>query len=220
MADSKDWELREILRYLGYKTKDVPDQAVLDMIQEMKSLLREHMQPRRVFRIFPIVGIEEGTVDLGFSVIRSKNLAKNLAGCTQAAFLAATLGSGTERLVQKYRKMQMSKAVVLEAVCTEAIEKYCDSCEAEIRSALGEGWKLRPRFSPGYGDFPLEYQRQMIGVLDTAKRIGLTLTDSLLMMPSKSVTAVIGAAAEEGACAEPNRGCRACEKADCAYRKD
>lgn len=225
-----EWRQREILRYLGYKAKDVPDPAVLSLIGEMAGVLAEQMEPGRVFRIFPVEGVKEGQVDLGFSVIHSRDLAKNLEGCSQAAFLAATLGSRTERLVQRYRRMQMSRAVVFEAVCTEAIERYCDGCEEEIRRMLGPGWGLRPRFSPGYGDFPLEYQRELLGVLDAAKRIGLTLTDSLLMAPSKSVTAVIGvyeAADMPGGCGRgedlPGRGahgCAGCGKEDCAYRRN
>ena len=103
------------------------------------------------------------------------------------------------------------------------------ACE-EIRRMLGPGWGLRPRFSPGYGDFPLEYQRELLGVLDAAKRIGLTLTDSLLMAPSKSVTAVIGvyeAADMPGGCGRGEdltgrgaHGCAGCGKEDCAYRRN
>lgn len=102
--------------------------------------------------------------------------------------------------------------MVLQAVSVEAIEEYCDACEEEILAALssgGEGpYYLRPRFSPGYGDLPLEFQREFLQILETPKKIGVTLTDSLLMMPSKSVTAIIGISREDSHCIR--QGCESC----------
>ena len=57
---------------------------------------------------------------------------------------------------------------------------------------LREGLHTKPRFSPGYGDFSLEHQRDFMRILDLENSLGLTLTGSLLLVPEKSVTAVIG----------------------------
>lgn len=92
-----------------------------------------------MYRIFPIRQVTEDAVDFGFTCIHSRNLAKNLKGCGQAAFLAATLGSGIEHLLWKYNRLQVSRAVVLQAVAVEAIEEYCDACEEEILAALSSG---------------------------------------------------------------------------------
>ena len=67
-----------------------------------------------------------------------------------------------------------------------------DIAEDEIRRELAEGETLVPRYSPGFGDFPLTAQREILSVLDAARAIGVSLTDTLLMVPSKSVSAVIG----------------------------
>ena len=98
------------------------------------------------------------------------------------------------------------------------LEEYCDSRQLEIGEELErEGEYLRPRFSPGYGDFDIHYQEPLMRMLDCAKTIGLTMTDSYMMSPSKSVTAVIGVSRTQERC--PVEGCEACSKTDCEYRR-
>ena len=208
---------REILRYLGYKQKDVPDERILKLISEVSEELLGALRPARVYRIFPICEVTTDRVDFGFVSIEGKNLARNLKGCHEAVFLAATLGSKVEQLLAKYNRLQVSRAVVLQAAASEAVEQYCDACEEEIRQQLPKDCYMRPRFSPGYGDFSLEFQKDMLQILEAPKRIGLTLTDSLLMMPSKSVTAVIGISREAINCSR--RGCEICDRKDCPYRR-
>ena len=112
----------------------------------------------------------------------------------------------------------MSRAVVMQAAAAAMIEEYCDQvCSALKEEYEARGEYLRPRFSPGYGDFPLECQPALLGALEAGKRIGIKLTDSLLMMPSKSVTAVMGISKKPHRC--DVRGCEACGKTDCAYRR-
>ena len=96
------------------------------------------------------------------------------------------------------------------------IETMGDSYELKAAVLAAKGRGLRPRFSPGYGDFSIEHQRDIARVLDTARRIGLTVTDSLMLAPMKSVTAVIGVAETEG-CTEA--GCGNCGKKDCEFRR-
>ena len=105
----------------------------------------------------------------------------------------------------------------MQAAATAMIESYCDEVNTALKESFEKkGLYLRPRFSPGYGDFPLECQRDITSVLETAKRIGIMLTDSLLMTPSKSVTAVMGVSPKPHRCEV--RGCELCSKTDCAYR--
>ena len=95
---------------------------------------------------------------------------------------------------------------------TVLLESYCDEVQAQAETG---GLLQRPRFSPGYGDWPLEEQRQLFAVLNCAKRIGLTLTDGLMMAPSKSVTAIIGLS-EDAACVQNK--CMTCSNINCPYR--
>lgn len=158
--------------------------------------------------------------ELDFTVFRteSRSLSRNLKDCEQVILFAATLGTEADSLIRKYSKLQMSKAVTMQAAATAMIESYCDEINTELKETFEKkGLYLRPRFSPGYGDFPLECQRDITAVLETAKRIGIMLTDSLLMTPSKSVTAVMGVSRKPHRCEV--RGCELCSKTDCAYRR-
>ena len=106
-----------------------------------------------------------------------------------AALFAATVGPGTDRLIVKYNKLSPARAVVLQAMGAAAVEQWCDEVNAIITQKYG---KTRPRFSCGYGDLPLALQRKIFPALSVTQKIGITLTDGDLMIPSKSVTAIVG----------------------------
>ena len=110
---------------------------------------------------------------------------------------ATTIGLDYDRLVQRAHISSMAKASFLNAIGAAAVENVCDQLNEELRQlAAGEGKTLRPRYSAGYGDFTLENQRGIFDLLTPSKYIGLTLKDNLIMVPEKSVTAVIGIGAE------------------------
>ena len=112
----------------------------------------------------------------------------------------------------------MSYTVVLQACAAALLEEFCDRRQLEIGKELEkEGLYLRPRFSPGYGDFDIGYQEPLMRMLDCARAIGLTMTEGYMMSPTKSVTAVIGASPVRERC--PIEGCEACGKKDCEYRR-
>ena len=113
-----------------------------------------------------------------------------MRGCKRAVVFAATVGIGLDRLIAKYGRLSPSKALMLQAIGAERIEALCDAFCAELAAKLD--CKLRPRFSPGYGDFPITAQKELFAVLDCTRQIGVTLNDSLLMSPTKSVTAIVG----------------------------
>jgi len=146
-------------------------------------------------------------------------LSQHINGCKEAAIFAATLGAQTDLLIQKYNKLDMSKAVILQACAATVIEAYCDEQQDFMKEEAGkQGLYLRPRFSPGYGDFPLTYQKDLLGVLNCQKRIGLTVMDSLILAPSKSVTAVIGLTEESTTCHIAR--CMTCQAKNCPFRKE
>ncbi|MGL5434009.1 MAG: vitamin B12 dependent-methionine synthase activation domain-containing protein [Lachnospiraceae bacterium] len=211
-----DWNEREILRYMGHRGQEVPDQ-IRQLIEECKAELEEYAQPRSIWRSYPLV-VSGQAIDAGSLWTSSKSLAQNLAGCEAVILFAATLGSRVDLLLQRYGRLQVSKAVVMQAASVAMLETYCDQVNEELRIRYQQqSQHLRPRFSPGYGDFPLECQTQIAAALEMSKRIGITLTDSLLMAPSKSVTAVIGISRTAADCSP--RGCVNCQKAECEYRK-
>lgn len=131
--------------------------------------------------------------------------------------MAATLGMEPDRLAARATAVgKMSRAVIFQAAAAAMIEQYCDAVNARIREeAATQGLFCRPHFSPGYGDFSLLHQTELMRILRAQQSIGVTLTESLLMLPPKSVTAVIGASEQDSACILQGREC--CENAGCAF---
>lgn len=211
-----NWNEKEILRYLGHRGQEVPDN-VEQLITECKLELERDAAPRAVWREYPL-SMRGHVLDMTCLQTESKSLERNLKDCERILLFGATLGSQVDVLLQRYGRIQMSKAVVMQAASVAMLESFCDEKNEELKQQyLAQGWYLRPRFSPGYGDFPLECQRHIVPALELGKRIGVTLTDSLLMAPSKSVTAVIGASRLPRQCSV--QGCEVCEKRDCEYRR-
>lgn len=201
---------REILRYAGCKEESDLPPGLLDACIGAAA---EQIRCSVCYQIMDL-RIEDDVCDFGAFSVRSKDLANNLRGCGSVVLFAATVGVGIDRLVAKYGAASPAKAVVFDAVGTERIEALCDAFCADF--AQSEHANLRPRFSPGYGDLPLSVQKEIFAVLRCEKHIGLTLSDSLLMTPMKSVTAIAGIA--ETPCEEKETKCGACEKKDCAFR--
>ena len=98
---------------------------------------------------------------------------------------------GLDRLIARYSSLSPVRALCLQAIGAERIESLCDTFQTELCYATFHG-RIHARFSPGYGDLPLDFQREIFRTLDCPRRIGLSLSESLLMSPSKSVTALIG----------------------------
>ena len=212
-----DIDRREVLRYLGYGGQEA-DEAVGSMVEQCLGELMEASTPRHLAREFPLVLGKDYHIDGTCFHTRSRNLWGNLRDCGQVIVFAATLGCGADQLIQKYSRLQMSRAVVMQAAATAAIEEYCDQVCRDMRTGYEKrGLYLRPRFSPGYGDFPLDCQSSLLEALEAGKRMGIKLTESLLMMPSKSVTAVMGISGKPYRC--DVKGCEVCAKTDCMYRR-
>ena len=204
----------EIFRYAGVRTASVElEQLMEDALSEAAPLLTGKV----CWAEFPVSSTQE-MLDLGFAKVHSASLSRNLSGCDRILVFGATVGLALDRLIVRYGHTAPSKALMLQAIGAERIEALCDAfCEKLRQEAAIRGLHLRPRFSPGYGDLPLELQTDIFRVLDCSRRIGLTLNESLLMSPSKSVTAIVGLSPCPGIHAAD--GCCQCGKTDCIYRR-
>lgn len=211
------FERSEVLRYLGYRGAQ-PDEMVEQNLDRCITELQSAAAPKSVFQAFELSHLAEGTMKTGGVLIRSKNLARTLKGCTSVYLMAATLGLAVDRLITRASAVRMSDAVLYQAAAAAMIEAYCDEVNDTLREeAERVGLYCRPRFSPGYGDFRIEHQRDISRLLDTPRKIGLTVTESCLLVPIKSVTAVIGLSNSPQPC--HRKGCEECRKQDCAFRR-
>jgi len=205
----------EVLRYLRMGSA-AADERVSALIGELNDTFTANAAPKNVYGIWDC-SIDSGAVILDGMTARSGSLAKHLAGCRRAVLLAATLGTEADTLLRRYSVQDMEKAVIAQAVCAAMIEAYCGEIEDEIRQRpTVRGLYPTTRFSPGYGDFDIAHQKDIVSLLNCDRRIGLTLTSGYMMIPSKSVTAVIGFSEEkihnEGKCAQ-------CAEKLCEFRE-
>lgn len=201
---------KEILRYAGCKKAD---DEVVSLLKLCINEAREKLIYKVCYSEFPVF-VKGDCCDFRFFSLHSENLAHNLTGCKSVIIFAATVGIEIDRLISKYSRISPSKALMMQAIGTERVEALCDAFCEDIKEERKV--TLRPRFSAGYGDLPLDIQKNIFAVLDCSKRLGISLNDSLLMSPSKSVTAFVGVS-DDKECNLKNK-CNVCEKTDCAFR--
>lgn len=207
---------KEVLRYLG--CGGTADESLRESVASCIGQLLQICKPRSVSRVLPVKILPDG-VQLGNWNIAGSDLRNHINGCEKAVLFAATLGVQADRLIERESKTDMSRAAILQAAAAAMTESYCDEQEAAIAAeAEKENLYLRPRYSPGYGNFAITYQREILAMLDCPKRIGLTMTDSCMLVPTKSVTAVIGLTHEKSGCTISK--CMGCSAKDCPFRKE
>ena len=204
----------EILRYAGCRK---PGPAELELLESCLQELGNRLRCQVCWDTFPASPTADG-LDLGFVRTGSRALARRLSGCRECVLFAATVGLELDRLIARYGAVSPARGLFFQAIGAERIEALCDTfCAQRAQELAQQGRGVTVRFSPGYGDVPLAMQTEIFRVLDCSRKIGLTLNESLLMSPSKSVTAIFGVTDQAGeVCAA---GCAACGKQDCAYRE-
>lgn len=212
-----DERTKEAVRYLGYG-KQKADEKTLNLIADAFAELEHASEKRMTYRIFDMHITDDEGILIDHMQIHSKNLLKNLKGCEQVILLGATLGIKVDLLMKRYSYTDMARVVVLQACAAAMLEEYLDERQRDLSKEMEkEGFYLRPRFSPGYGDFSILHQKDILSMTDAAKKIGLTMTDSSMLTPVKSVTALIGLSRQQENC--HIKGCEVCGKNDCKYRR-
>ena len=172
----------EILHYLRTASR-VDDPRLLALIDDCMAEVDATVQPRTLERIFPCF------------TLKNRRLAQTIAGCDRVCIFGATLGFECDRLLRTYSVDGIARGAVMQAVLASKIEEVCDGIENRLRA---QGLTLRQRYSPGYFDLDITEQRKIFALLDLTKRIGLTLSDTCQMIPTKSVTAIIGIEPQDG----------------------
>lgn len=143
---------------------------------------------RYVYSCVPVDFVGENICNVGFGDIYSKNLCDVLRGCENAIVLAITTGIGVDRLINKFSVTSAAKHFITDAVASAAAESFCDYMDDMLRKNPHKPH----RFSPGYGDLPLEIQSPLLDMLNASKNSGITINKALLMTPVKSITAIMG----------------------------
>lgn len=178
----------EILRYMRTNSK-TDNEKILALVEGAMAEIEENVKPKTLYRIFNCEVDSDGVKIEGF-YFKSKRLAENLKGCDTLVLFGATLGTECDRLIKIATATDIAKAMALQAAAASKIEEVCDSLEECIKKEYSV--QLCQRYSPGYFDLDITEQKKLFQLLELNKRIGLTLTDTCEMVPTKSVTAFIG----------------------------
>lgn len=208
----------EAFRYMGQRGEPSAELVGLaTLTDECEARLLKAIDPKLIYAVFDIERGENISVRGTHLKLGGESIRGHLEGCGKCALMAVTLGAGVDRVIREFGSGAIEKAFVADALASAAVEQVCDLAEEEIKSRL-EGAYFTRRFSPGYGDLPLDIQRDFLDVLNAQKRIGLTVTDSLILIPRKSVTAIIGISNQE--LSPKTRGCSTCLiREKCELRK-
>ena len=182
------FDRKEILRYaLMPSTAPAPEELPLEACL---AAARSAVRCRAVWRRYPVrtTGDE---LDLGFAKTASRDLRRHLEGCTEILLFACTAGSEMDRRISREKVVSPVRGLLMSSIGSQQVEGACDLLCGRMADLYPDR-QLISRYSPGYGDLPLALQRDIFRALDCERTAGITLTESLLMQPSKSVTAVIG----------------------------
>lgn len=208
----------EILRYLGHTNQDI-DANTEQLLNQCLIEIRQLMTTKFVYETF---NIDHGEGSIGLRdtilVMESNDIINHLAKSDKCVLMAASLGLEVDMKIAYYSKTDVTKSLILDACASTAIEALCDEVEEKIRKeACDHGYNITTRFSPGYGDLPITLQKSFTQVLQTYPKMGLTVTESSIMLPRKSVTALIGWQKEEAAVEVIK--CKLCKNLNCSFRK-
>ena len=179
---------KEILRY-AMLPSFLPAPEELPMKESLEAA-KGAVQCRAVWCRYPLKRDGE-ELDLGFARTTSQGLKRHLEGCDEIILFACTAGAEMDRRIGRAKLQSPAKGLLMHAIGAQQVEGGCDRLCRQLADQFPDK-ELTDRYSPGYGDLPLEMQRDVMTALDCGRTVGITLTDSLLMTPSKSVTAIIG----------------------------
>lgn len=194
----------EVLRYMG--TRSAAEPNIVSMVDKYILESAGYLAPRYALREFNIIRDENDRIFIDKVSLDGTDIAHFLKDSYKCYLMCATIGYEIEREIDKAATKSTLIELIIESIGSAAVENLCDKVQASIDKNLA-------RFSPGYGDFPLDIQPAIIKLLNAAKLIGVSVSDMMLLTPRKSVTAII---AHNKSCKLSK--CKACDK-ECAFRK-
>lgn len=184
-------DIHEAYRYMG--CRGIIDGDTGKELQHAADLIEEHARPLFIQKICNINRTNGLSLKGTCLKLEGKAIDALLHDCEICSIFCATIGNDIEALIRKWQLKDLAFAAMLDACASSAVENLCNKVEAEMANEFGaQGLFLTDRFSPGYGDLPLSIQPDFCAVLDTSRKIGVSVSESGIMIPRKSVTAIIG----------------------------
>ncbi len=214
-APLKKIDAKETRRYAGLAIADFNEQSIIDACNE----LLYTAEPHSCWEIYDYNNITHTVAASSPFIIEGSKIQEHLSHCQKAVILAATIGSNIEKIIEKtFQAGEYSHAMLLDAAATAAVEQTADNLEKNIEPVIAAlGYKRIWRFSPGYGDWDISCQPEMIR-LANASAIGMNATSSMMLTPRKSITAVIGLIPQTDPFLPEKPSCADCRQKNCPSR--
>ena len=187
------YDLHEAARYMGYKHGAEPSEAICELCEEAYEELCKVITPKYIYKEYDFERTSDGIVVDGIE-FRSEKLLSHLKDSTSIILFGATLGVGADTLVRKYSITDAAMTSIVHCVGASMVENLCDIACEELKSTIKGDHKYR--FSPGYGGLDISSQSDFFKLLPMTKQMGVSLSESFLMTPTKTVTAFIGVTKE------------------------
>ncbi|MBU3092029.1 methionine synthase [Clostridium sp. CM028] len=213
---------QEVLRYLGYKNQII-NKSIIDLVDECCGEIIDICKENFVYEIFDIERKNDQIFLLGSTlVLKDADIINLLVNSRKCVVMAATLGINVDSRISYYSRFNITKGLIMDACATTAIETLCNELQDEImKNALIDNLHITTRYSPGYGDFSIDNGSEILNVLDAYKKIGLSITENSIMIPRKSVTALIGLSEVASLKSiDKLQKCKICKNKNCEFRKD
>ena len=211
----------EVLRYLGHNGQEIDSDLNLRINECIKETKNE-IDTKYVYQIYDIKkDLNLNTVQFENTnlILKSKDISELLRNCDKCVLMCATLGFNIEKNIRRYSYNNLTKGIIIDACATTSIEEVCDLVQDSILDKVAKEEKsLTMRYSPGYGDLDISANRDILNVLDAHRKIGVTVTNTGIMIPRKSVVALIGITNEK--IGKVKRTCENCSnRFNCEYRR-
>ena len=211
----------EVLRYLGHNGQEIDSDLNLRINECIKETKKE-IDTKYIYEIYDIKNdLDLNTIEFKNTnlILKSKDVSELLKDCDKCVLMCATLGFNIEKNIRRYSYNDLTKGIIVDACATTSIEEICDLIQDNIlQQRSKEGKSLTMRYSPGYGDLDISANKDILQVLDAHKRIGVTVTNTGIMIPRKSVVALIGITNKK--IAKVKRTCENCSnRFNCEYRR-
>ncbi len=205
----------QALLYMAHRGGEI-GAVVAEYLDECEKRLLDVISPKYTYKIFGITSSAPVTLDCGL-VLPGRDIASHFAGCTACAVFCVTLGTGVDKLIRRLEVEDMAKAVITDAYASAAAEQAADMVDGLIQQSLKDRY-FTWRYSPGYGDLPLDMQRDILDIINAPKITGVCTGTGNMLAPIKSVTALTGISEEP--IEQKRRGCVVCQAHDfCELRK-
>ncbi|MCR5177134.1 MAG: methionine synthase [Anaerovibrio sp.] len=212
-----DIDRKEAKRYAGLQKSNFDDK----IIDEACELARLIINPRGIWEQYDYDEISQTIKASPEFQLKGNSIKKHLTGCKKVILIAVTVGIEIEnKITSLFKEGKYGLSLILDAAATAAVEQSADQMEKAIKNqVVKQGYNMKWRFSPGYGDWPIQQQPEIVKAVQ-AEAIGISLTESMMLEPRKSITALIGLYEEANECIMDisNKGCSSCNKTDCPSR--